>query len=189
MKRLLFILAFLFILLGFAISQAYNSTKIEEPKFPTCNLTSKCYTQTQPSPFFMKDKVTFPEGKGENFVDVSYGYSAEEYLKIGFKGENRFSFDRPGSFDRCCGSMRPTISDRAILLMLKPEEKELAIGDIVSFKCGNQSLLHRIVEVENINGTTKYLTKGDNNDQNDLIGFNCEPNFSEIYQKVVGVLY
>ena len=47
------------------------------------------------------------------------------------------------------------------------EDASFNKGDIIAFKEDNIVITHRIVEVINENGTTKYITKGDNNNTED----------------------
>ena len=64
------------------------------------------------------------------------------------------------------GSMRPSISDYSILIVVIPkDESEINIGDIVS---SDRNILHRVINKTNMNGTIYYLTKGDNNRADDV---------------------
>ena len=41
-------------------------------------------------------------------------------------------------------------------------------GDIIVFRRDNLSIVHRIVDIRNINGTVRYYTKGDANKSKDV---------------------
>ena len=64
------------------------------------------------------------------------------------------------------GSMEPNISvgDIVIARNIKNEERELKIGDIISFRSGHSVITHRIVNIEkDNNGVLRIRTKGDSN--------------------------
>ena len=164
----IFILLFFIsiILIGTIIAIIYI---VNQPKEVPINLPSKCYTNLQPSPFLNQQGVSpFTENQDN------------DYVKIEIK--DREFYTRQVSVT---GSMRPTIPDFADVLFIKPTISDLQIGDIVSFNCNSEIILHRIVNISN----NIYTTKGDNNAINDLTGFGCRPKFEDITGKVVGVLY
>ena len=47
--------------------------------------------------------------------------------------------------------MRPTMSDSAQIILIKPTIVEISIGDIISFNCTGRPLLlaHRVVKIKN----------------------------------------
>ena len=68
------------------------------------------------------------------------------------------------------GSMEPNISvgDIVIARNIKNEERELKIGDIISFRSGHSVITHRIVNIEkDKNGVLRIRTKGDSNNTED----------------------
>ena len=68
------------------------------------------------------------------------------------------------------GSMEPNISvgDIVIARNIKNEERELKIGDIISFRSGHSVITHRIVNIEkDNNGVLRIRTKGDSNNTED----------------------
>lgn len=83
------------------------------------------------------------------------------------------------------GSMEPQIQvgDLAVVKEVKSQE-ELSQGDIISFDQGESVITHRISKIINDDGTTKYQTKGDNNNAEDseLV------NFDAIEGKVIKIL-
>ena len=60
-------------------------------------------------------------------------------------------------------SMEPTIMTGDAILVKKVQQEELKINDIISFQDENSVNTHRIIEITQENGVTKYTTKGDNN--------------------------
>ncbi len=66
------------------------------------------------------------------------------------------------------GSMEPTIKTGS-LVFVKPSQ-EYSVGDVITFNKNNvkESVTHRIYQIENIEGTKIYTTKGDANNTSDL---------------------
>lgn len=66
------------------------------------------------------------------------------------------------------GSMEPTINTGDLAISKEVDTKTLKVGDIISFKIKeNIVVTHRIVEITTQDGETAYITKGDNNYEND----------------------
>ena len=68
------------------------------------------------------------------------------------------------------GSMEPKISkgDAVIIHKIK-SGKGLKVGQIIAFKQKEKTIIHRLVEIEKVNGTVYYHTKGDANNSVDSI--------------------
>ena len=66
------------------------------------------------------------------------------------------------------GSMETQISAGDIVVVKEIDTNELKKGDIIAFKDGNIVITHRIDEVTEIDGKTQYITKGDNNNMQDI---------------------
>lgn len=66
------------------------------------------------------------------------------------------------------GSMETQISAGDIVVVKEIDPNELKKGDIIAFKDGNIVITHRIDEVTEIDGKTQYITKGDNNNTQDI---------------------
>ncbi len=81
------------------------------------------------------------------------------------------------------GSMKPTIYGNKLAL-IKAEENDLKIFDIVVYFNGKDYVVHRIVDIKELNGEKFYLLKGDNNLVTD--GFWT---FGDIKYKVIYVLH
>ena len=78
------------------------------------------------------------------------------------------------------GSMEPTIMTGDMVVVDKTEKTKDAIdvGDVVQFKRGTYTVIHRIIEKHDTDGTTFFVTKGDNN---------ASPDSGEItYADIVG---
>lgn len=66
------------------------------------------------------------------------------------------------------GSMETQISAGDIVVVKVIDTNELKKGDIIAFKDGNIVITHRIDEVTEIDGKKQYITKGDNNNTQDI---------------------
>ena len=75
------------------------------------------------------------------------------------------------------GSMEPSFYRGDIVLVEKADflglhefdPKDVQVGDVVVYDAAwyNQPVIHRIINIVDINGTTMYVIKGDNNDSPD----------------------
>ena len=64
-------------------------------------------------------------------------------------------------------SMEPTIMTGDAIFVKKVNQENLKEKDIISFQDKEDINTHRIIEIVNDNGITKYTTKGDNNRNED----------------------
>lgn len=65
------------------------------------------------------------------------------------------------------GSMETEIYSGDIAVVKEIEPSKLKVGDIIAFKNDDIVITHRIVKIIDDDGTTKYVTKGDNNNTED----------------------
>jgi len=83
------------------------------------------------------------------------------------------------------GSMRPVFDEGHNGIRIVPKnEDQISVGDIISFKRGENLIVHRVVEKGEDENGTYFVTKGDNNLQSDGKVY-----FSDIKYLTVGVLY
>jgi signal peptidase I len=113
------------------------------------------------------------------------------YLKVDYLNNRKINIFKASM----TGSMRPAIPDNSILLTITPlRPEELQVGDIIAVRTSDNKarVLHRIIEIKedknNINNTI-FITKGDNNPDNDLKAFNYSFTYNNIFGKLIGVLY
>jgi len=59
--------------------------------------------------------------------------------------------------------MEPNINVNDLIITKNCKESQIAVGDVVSFKRGDNVITHRIDRISNEGGKIYYLTKGDNN--------------------------
>lgn len=65
------------------------------------------------------------------------------------------------------GSMQPEISVGDMVIISKTENDNIEIGDIIQFKRNSYTVVHRVVQITEIDGQKFYTTKGDANNSND----------------------
>ncbi|MBU4070322.1 MAG: signal peptidase I [Nanoarchaeota archaeon] len=83
------------------------------------------------------------------------------------------------------GSMVPVLDDGANGVGITPKsEKDIHIGDIITFKQGNSFIVHRVIEKGIDDYGIFFITKGDNNDFDD-----GKIRFSQIESVLVAIIY
>lgn len=65
------------------------------------------------------------------------------------------------------GSMEGQIYSGDVAVVKEIDTNSLKVGDIIAFKEDEIVITHRIVDIIKEDGTTKYITKGDNNNTED----------------------
>lgn len=78
------------------------------------------------------------------------------------------------------GSMQPEYSIGDMVIVRKGAEN-IEIGDVIQFNCDSHTVVHRVVDIVDENGTEAYITRGDANNAND----SGEVTSDEIIGKVV----
>lgn len=79
------------------------------------------------------------------------------------------------------GSMEPIIKAGDLVIVEEVNENELKIDDIIAFRYTKEDvvLIHRIVGIEEYEGKTLFITKGDNNQTEDKLNIK--------YQNIEGI--
>jgi len=63
------------------------------------------------------------------------------------------------------GSMKPVLDSDSNGIRIKPQsEKDVHIGDIITFRQEGYLIIHRVIDIGTDNEGTYFITKGDNND-------------------------
>lgn len=65
-------------------------------------------------------------------------------------------------------SMEPNIHSGDIVIVKKYAEDDFKVGDIITFEQEGENITHRILNIEEDDLGKKYITKGDNNNIEDL---------------------
>lgn len=100
------------------------------------------------------------------------------------KHENGISLFCYKAYSITTNSMEPSICSGDVVIVRKIKEEKLQKGDVITFWQGQEIITHRIAEIEEDLDCKKYVTKGDNNNIEDL----PKINFEEIEGKVVLVI-
>ena len=80
-------------------------------------------------------------------------------------------------------SMVPTLEVNDLLVLQGRAPEDIAVNDIIVFRASwyaEAPIVHRVVSIEEVNGTYRYYTRGDNNPSQDF-GYRT-------YEDIVGVL-
>lgn len=91
-----------------------------------------------------------------------------------------------GAYVIVSGSMEPIIKVRDAVIVRRCEEKDVKIGDVVTYRSQDEAfygilITHRVVNIEEKDGHKLYITKGDHNETIDR----TPVNFSQIRGKVI----
>lgn len=79
------------------------------------------------------------------------------------------------------GSMETQIYAGDLVVVKETDTKELKKNDIIAFREDDIVITHRIIDIRNENGETRYITKGDNNNTEDH-GYVTEKQVEGLYQ-------
>jgi len=73
-------------------------------------------------------------------------------------------------------SMLPTLEVGHLLVLQARGPDQIQVGDIIVFNAvyHDKPIVHRIIEIQNVTGELRYITKGDNNDLTDPMYRNHE---------------
>ena len=75
-------------------------------------------------------------------------------------------------------SMEPTINIGDVVITKEVKEKDIKVGDVITFMQDGEVITHRITNIENYDQKAQYTTKGDNN--------NIEDTFKILYEDIEG---
>ena len=65
------------------------------------------------------------------------------------------------------GSMTGTINKGDAVVYEQYTTQQIEEGTVIIFKDGEKKVIHRVIDIQQLNGKTIYYTKGDANQQND----------------------
>ena len=97
---------------------------------------------------------------------------------------NVFQF---GSYVIATDSMTGELNRGDIAIYEKYDGQTIDVGQVVVFNKNGSNVIHRVVDVENINGQNRYYTKGDMNSENDL-GYITDSNIKGLVELKVPYL-
>ena len=70
------------------------------------------------------------------------------------------------------------------VIACKVKEENIQSNDIIVFQTGDKILIHRVVEIENINGVNHYRTKGDVNGTRDNVDITMDKIYGKVYLRI-----
>ncbi len=83
------------------------------------------------------------------------------------------------------GSMKPVLDENSNGIRIKPlSEKDINVGDIISYKNGNRLIIHRVVDKGVDEEGVYFITKGDNNNY-----FDGKVRFKDVEYKTIGIIW
>lgn len=85
---------------------------------------------------------------------------------------NQFKY---GSLVIATGSMTGEINQGDVIIFESYDDHEIKEGQVIVFEKNNSTVVHRVVDIEIINGVARYYTKGDANEDMDM-GYIVESN-------------
>lgn len=71
-------------------------------------------------------------------------------------------------------SMEPTININDVVINKDVSKDEINVGDVITFLHNGEVITHRITKIENDGDVTRYTTKGDNNNIEDIFKITYE---------------
>ncbi len=78
-------------------------------------------------------------------------------------------------------SMTGELNQGDAIIYEEYDDRRIEVGQILVFEKNDSTIVHRVVEIENINGQTRYITKGDANENNDM-GYITKSNITGIVE-------
>ena len=72
-----------------------------------------------------------------------------------------------GAYVIATESMTGEINKGDAAIYERYEDQEIIEGQVIAFEKDNRVIIHRVVDIQIINGQTRYFTKGDANSEND----------------------
>lgn len=143
--------------LGFISGIISNKETLRE--FP---LSSNNYEEASPSDYIQEDNIKLYKDRVVILIDnpsISSYADTNSMLPVLDAGSNGIKF-------------------------VPKSEKEIKVGDIISFKSENKIIVHRVVNIGSDELGTYFITKGDNNKYADE-----KIRFSDIVSKTIAIIY
>lgn len=82
------------------------------------------------------------------------------------------------------GSMQPELNIGDVVVVKKVAEEKMQIGDIISFREGQNVITHRIIDIAEENENKLYKTKGDNNNSEDKTVISIDKIEGKVYTSI-----
>ena len=156
----LFIISILVFLVSLAI-ELFHPTQLEKP---INNAINSVYTP----------KLTPPDRIKEDQIHVY-----EDKVVIDIKNPKWAKFADTNS-------MVPFLDEGSNAIQIQPASPEdIQLGDIISYEYEGSVIIHRVIEISNDEQGVYYITKGDNNQNQDPL----RVRFPQIRRILIGIIY
>jgi signal peptidase len=86
-------------------------------------------------------------------------------------------------------SMTGAINKGDCVIAYKVNEKDINVNDIIVFQANDKVLIHRVVEIEEINGIKHFRTKGDINGTRDKIDVTIQKVYGKVQFRIPYIAY
>ena len=86
-------------------------------------------------------------------------------------------------------SMTGAMNKGDAVIACKVNEEKIKVNDVIVFQAGDKVLIHRVIEIEEIDGKRHYKTKGDMNGTPDNIDITNEKIYGKVQFKIPFVAY
>ena len=86
-------------------------------------------------------------------------------------------------------SMTGAINKGDAVIAIKVKEENIQENDVIVFQTQDKVLIHRVVEIENIDGVNHYRTKGDANGTRDNIDITMDKIYGEVKLRIPCIAY
>jgi len=148
---------------SYPVLNFYFNSNLEKPFSFSNNFIGRLdYMENAPSDFLSREDITVYQDKV--VINIS-GATISSYADT--------------------GSMSPVLNHNSNGIRVRPQsEKDIEIGDIVSFMKNNILIVHRVIEKGEDSEGIYFLTKGDNNNFHD-----GKIRFDDIEYLTIGILY
>ena len=100
-----------------------------------------------------------------------------------------------GAYVIVSGSMEPIIKIKDAVITRRVDKKEdLKVGDVITYRSMDETyygilITHRIIEIKDENGETKYITKGDHNETPDRSPITFEQVTGKVVMRIPKIGY
>lgn len=99
-----------------------------------------------------------------------------------------------GAYIIVSGSMEPIIKVNDAIVIKRTDATNIKVGDVITYKSVEPSyygimITHRVIDIINENGVTKYVTKGDHNETRDINPISVDQVYGKVIMRIPKIGY
>ena len=99
-----------------------------------------------------------------------------------------------GAYIIVSGSMEPIIKVNDAIVIKRTDATNIKVGDVITYKSVEPSyygimITHRVIDIINENGVTKYVTKGDHNETRDINPISIDQVYGKFIMRIPKIGY